>query len=161
MEEVLPPETAEGAGFEYTRIRQFTVFLENKVGRLQSLVRALEEGAGPVVGLSIEESGDSGLVRLVCKHADYGRELLRTGGFSFSESELIAVELPRNAKQPLFSVCSALLTAEINLHYAYPLFFTKSGRPAIAMYLDDPTLSAQVLIKKGFTIIGESDLQEP
>jgi len=39
MEEVLPPQTQEGAGFESTRVRQFTVFMENRVGRLQSLDR--------------------------------------------------------------------------------------------------------------------------
>ena len=52
MEEVLPPQTMEGAGFEPARVRQFTVFLENKVGRLQNLVRALEAGHGKIVALS-------------------------------------------------------------------------------------------------------------
>ena len=59
MEEVLPPETAEGSGFERPFVRQFTIFLENKVGRLQALMRSLEQGVGVVAGLSIEESGDS------------------------------------------------------------------------------------------------------
>ena len=45
MEEVLPPQTQEGAGFEPTRVRQFTVFMENRVGRLQQLVRSYEEAA--------------------------------------------------------------------------------------------------------------------
>ena len=56
MEEVLPPQTQEGAGFELTRIRQFTVFLENRVGRLRAMLDALEEEAGMIVGLCIEES---------------------------------------------------------------------------------------------------------
>jgi hypothetical protein len=159
MEEVLPPQTAHGAGFELTRVRQFTVFLENRVGRLQMLVRALETSRGKIVALSIEESADAALVRLICSHPEFSRTALQESGFSFSESEVLAVELPRNTKQPLISICSALLAAEINIHYIYPLMVRPRG-PALALYVDDPTLAAQLLIRKGFTLIGESDLGE-
>ena len=71
----------------------------------------------------------------------------------------MAVELPRRTKQPLLAVCSALLAAEINIHYAYPLMRRPSG-PAMALYVDDPTLAAQLLIKKGFKLLSESDLRE-
>ena len=62
MEEVLPPQTESGSGFEPVTVRQFTVFLENRVGRLALLVRALEEST-QIVGLAIEESADSCLRR--------------------------------------------------------------------------------------------------
>lgn len=159
MEDVLPPQTEHGAGFEPPRVRQFTIFLESKVGRLQNLVRFLEEGVGRIVALSIEESGDAALVRLICGHSNYGRELLRTAGLAFAESELLAVQLPKRTKQPLVAICSALLAAEINIHYAYPLLVSKGG-PALALYVEDPTLAADLLIRKGFTLLAESDLQE-
>ncbi len=159
MEETILPQTQEGAGFEPTRIRQFTVFLENKVGRLQSLVRAFEEGEVRIVALSIEESADSALIRVICSDADLGRQVLMQGGFHFSESELLAVELPKRTRQPLIAICSALLAAEINIHYAYPLLLRPHG-PTLALYLDDPTLAAQILIRKGFTLVGESDLRK-
>jgi hypothetical protein len=158
MEEVLPPQTEEGAGFEPTRVRQFTIFLDNRVGRLGTLVRTLDEGESKIVALSIEESADSALVRLICSAPDHSRAALREAGFSFGESELLAVELPRRTKQPLLAICSALLTAEINIHYAYPLLLRPHGQPALALYVEDPTLAAQILIRKGFTLIGESDL---
>jgi hypothetical protein len=158
MEEVLPPQTQEGAGFEPTRVRQFTVFLENKVGRLQTLVRALEQGSGKIVAMSIHESADSALVRLICSDPDESRDILRYGGFAFSESELLVVELPRKTKQPLIDICAALLSAEINIHYAYPLLL-RPRAPSLALYVDDPTLAARLLIRKGFTLIGESDLK--
>jgi hypothetical protein len=157
MEQVLPPQTQDGAGFESPRVRQFTVFLENKVGRLQTLIRSLEQGVGRIVALSIEESGDAALIRLICAQPDFGRELLQTGNFSFCESELLAVELPVGTNQPLLAVCAALLTAEINIHYAYPLLSRPRG-PTIALYVDDITLSAELLIRKGFNLVGQSDL---
>ena len=159
MEEILPPQTQSGAGFELTRIRQFTIFLDNRVGRLGMLVRTLEEGAARICGLSIEESADSSLVRLICSEPDLSRDLLQKEGFAFCESELLAVELPKASKQPVLAICSALLAAEINIHYAYPLLLRPHGQPALALYVEDPTLAAQILIRKGFTLIGESDLE--
>lgn len=158
MEELLPPETMGGAGFEPTRVRQYTVFLENKVGRLQSLVRALEQGSGKIVAMSIHESADSALIRLICSDPDESRDILKYAGFAFSESELLVVELPKRSKQPLIDICSALLAAEINIHYAYPLLL-RPRAPSLALHVDDSTLAARLLIKKGFILIGESDLR--
>lgn len=157
MEEVLPPETQSGAGFELTRVRQFTIFLDNRVGRLQTLVRTLED-VSRIVALSIEESGDAALVRLICAEPDLGRDALADAGFSFTESEVLAVALPRRSRQPLTAVCTALLAGEINIHYAYPLLASPKG-PAVALYVEDPTLAAQLLIRKGFDLLAESDLK--
>src|SRR5688500_19499002 len=103
MEEVLPPQTREGAGFEPTQVRQFTIFLENRVGRLQTLVRSLEEAVVQIVGLAIEESADSALVRLICSDPDHGRDALKEAGFTFSESDLLIVELPKLTRHHLVS----------------------------------------------------------
>ncbi len=158
MEEVLPPQVEHGSGFERTRVPQFTVFLENRVGRLTTLLRTLEERVGRVCALAIEESADAALVRLICADPNMSRSALRRNGFSFSETDILAVELPRQTKLPLIAICAALLSAEINIHYAYPLL-TRPRGPALALYVDDPTLAAQILIRKGFTLIGESDLK--
>lgn len=159
MQETLPPQTAEGAGFELTRVRQFTIFIENKVGRLQLVLRAVEEGVGRIVALMIEECGETALIRMICAEPDYARELLRTAGLPFSETEVLVVAVPQKGRQPLLSICSALLAAEINIHYTYPLFRSPAG-PAMALYLDDPTLAAQLLIRKGFTLVSEGDLRK-
>ena len=158
MEEVLPPATQRGSGFESTRVRQFTIFLENRVGRLTLLVRALEKYVGKIVAMAIEESADSALVRLICADPDAGRHTLHQEGFSFSEVDVLAVALPTNSSSPLEAICSALLAAEINIHYAYPLLVSPRG-PALAVYCDDATLASQLLIRKGFVLIGESDLK--
>jgi hypothetical protein len=158
MEEILPPAIEHGAGFEPTRVRQFTIFLENRVGRLTSLVRALEVEVGAIIALSIEESADTALVRMICSDADAGRELLRRERFSFSEVDVLAVELPKGSGQALLPICSALLAAEINIHYAYPLLSCPRGQ-GLVLYVDDPTLAARLLIRKGFNLIGESDLK--
>jgi hypothetical protein len=158
MEEVLPPQTHSGAGFELTRLRQFTVFLENHVGRLRTLLSTIEDPETGMVAFTIEESAESALVRFVCREPDVVRESLTKAGFCFAESEVLAVELPRKVQEPFGSICSALLGAEISVHYAYP-FLVRPRGPAIVLYVEDPTLAAQLLIKKGYRLLGESDLR--
>ncbi len=158
MEEVVSPQTEHGSGFEPTRLRQFTIFMDNRVGRLQVLVKALETGPHEIIAIAIEECADSALVRLVCRYPDLTREALRRDGFAFTESEVLGVELPGGRRQPLLAVTAALLSAEINIHYLYPLM-RRFDRPALILYVEDLTLSAQILIRKGFVLLGESDFR--
>jgi hypothetical protein len=157
MEEVLPPETEQGAGFESTRLPQFTVFLENRVGKLGPLVRLFEEHCGRINALAIEESADAALIRVICSSPESGRTLLKEHGFSFTETDVLAVELPRKSTKPMAGVCTALLAAEINIHYAYPMLVPPRG-PVVVLYVDDPTMAARILIKKRFNLIGLTDL---
>ena len=121
------------------------------------MVRAVEASEARIVALSIEESADCSLVRLIVSNADAGRDALSANRLSFAEAELLAVEVPKRSSQPLMAVCSALLAAEINIHYCYPLLHRPRG-PALALYVDDRILAARLLIKKGFILLGESDL---
>ena len=160
MEElVLPPQTAGGAGFESPRVRQFIVFLENRVGRLQQLLSVFETQKLHIAGLSIQESSDAALIRLICSDHAAGREALTASGFCYGESELLAIELAGESTKSLIKICSALLAAEINIHYAYPLLRDKKA--ALALYVDDPTLAVHILMRKQFKLIGESDLLGP
>lgn len=105
MEEVLPPQTQDGAAYEPPRVRQFTVFMENKVGRLQQLVRGHEEAGGKIVALSVQSQSDTSLVRLICANPDMGRDVLQREGFSFTEQDVLVVEVPARSKHPLTAVC--------------------------------------------------------
>jgi hypothetical protein len=158
MHDLLPPDTGTSSGFERTSLRQFNIFLENRVGRLSLLLHALEEGGQNVNAINIEESADAALVRLICSDATIGRRCLLDAGFSFSESDVLSVVLPPKQSFPLIAICRALLAAEINVHYAYPMLRSPRG-PAIILYVDDRTLAAQILIRKGFQLVGESDLK--
>ena len=158
MEEtVIPLQTAHGGGFEQKRVCQFVVFLENRVGRLRKLVQIFEDSTAKIVALSVEESSEAALVRLICSDSKVAKSVLEDNGFAFGQTDLIAVELPQNTTSPLLAICNALLQAEINIHSAYPLLVAPKN-PTIALYLDEPTFAAEILVRKGFILIGESDL---
>jgi hypothetical protein len=138
-------------------LRQFAVFVENRVGRLHELLRLFESHEIRVVALSIANSVDCAFVRIMVNDADRGREILQLSKFPFAEIDLIGVELP-DGSQPFVQICLALLQAELNIHYTYPLLYHRSGRGAIAMYVDDVDLALRTLEEKGLNIVTESDL---
>jgi hypothetical protein len=60
----------------------------------------------------------------------------------------------------LLGLCRALLSAELSIRYVYPLLVMPHGRSAVAVQCDDPTLAIEILLKKGFVLLGENDLGE-
>src|SRR5436190_13305723 len=92
-------------GRNYPTIRQFTVFLENRVGQLLEVVRRFEGSKVRICALSINDSAECAFVRFLLSHPEQGREILERAGLALIESDLIGVELP-NEPQPLLRVCT-------------------------------------------------------
>ena len=144
-------------GRDYPSIRQFTVFLENKVGQLLDIVRRFEGGKVRIVAISINDSTECAFVRFLLSHPEQGREILERAGLAMIETDLIAVELPESS-QPLLKVCTALLQAEVNIVQAYPLILRPNDRPVVALMVDNIDTAMDTLHLKGFNILTEGDL---
>lgn len=144
-------------GRNYPAIRQFTVFLENRVGQLLEVVRRFEGSQVQIVAFSISDSAECAFVRFLLSHPEEGREILERAGLAIIESDLIGVELP-DGPQPLLQICTALLQAEVNIVQAYPLMFRPHGRPAVALMVDNIEMGLETLAQCGFTMITEGDL---
>ena len=148
---------ATARGRNWPTLRQFTVFLENRVGQLLEVVRRFDGSKVRIVALSITDSGECAFVRFLLSHPEQGREILERAGLALIESDLIGVELP-DGHQPLLRICTALLQAEVNIIQAYPILARPRGRPAVALMVDNTEMGLETLINKGFTIISEADL---
>ena len=146
-------------GRNYPSIRQFTVFLENRVGQLLEVVRRFEGSKVRIVALSISDSAECAFVRFLLSHPEQGREILERAGLALIESDLIGVELP-DGPQPLLRVCTALLQAEINIIQAYPLLVRPHGQPCVALMVDNIEMGLETLAAKGFSMISEADLTQ-
>ena len=138
-------------------LRQFCVFLENRVGRLNELMKHLESPDLKVLGLGIVDSVDFAMVRLILSNTDRAREKLELSGFLFSESDVVGVELPDD-DMPLSAICTTLVKAEMNIHHAYPLLYRHRGRGTVALYVDDVDHAIKLLREAGYRVITESDL---
>lgn len=146
-------------GRNYPSIRQFTVFMENRVGQLMEVIRRFEGSRVRIVALSITDSAECSFVRFLLSHPEQGREILERAGLALIESDLIGVELPEG-HQPLLQVCTALLQAEVNIIQAYPLILRPRGHAAVALMVDNIEMGLETLDRKGFTMISEADLAE-
>ena len=147
-------------GRNYPAIRQFTAFLENRVGQLLEVVRRFEGSKVRIVAISITNSSECSFVRFLVSHPEEGREILERAGLAIIESDLIGVELPEGP-QGLLQICTALLQAEVNIIQAYPLLVRPRGRASVALMVDNIEMGLETLAGKGFSMITEADLQEP
>ena len=151
---------ATGRGRNYPAIRQFTVFLENRVGQLLEVIRRFEGTKVRIVALSISDAGECAFVRFLLSHPEEGREVLERAGLAIIESDLIGVDLPHGS-DALQRICTALLQAEVNIIQAYPLLVRPRGQASVALMVDNIEMGQETLAGKGFSMITEADLQEP
>lgn len=138
-------------------LRQFCVFLENRLGRLRDLLCHLEKHDLRIVALSIIDSHDSAVARIMLSSYDRGREILNLSGFAYFEGDIIGVALPKG-EQPFVTLCSSLLQAEVNIQYTYPLMCRPDGRSAIAISVEDIEMAIKVLTEHGHRLVNEDDL---
>jgi hypothetical protein len=154
-QQAIPYQTARG--YTPPTVKQFGVFLENKVGKLFELVSLFDSAPNVhLCAFSVVEASDYAVVRIIPNNADAARALLREHGLPFSEFDLLIVELAD--QHTLTSMCLYLLGAELNIRFAYPLMLRPDGTPTIALAVDDQMLAGQILRKKNFRLLGEEDL---
>jgi hypothetical protein len=146
-------------GRNYPVIRQFTVFLENRVGKLLEVLRRFEGSRVKIVAISITDAGECAFARFMFSLPEQGREVLERAGLAIVESDLIGLELP-DSRQPLLEICTALLQAEVNIIQAYPLLVPPRGRAAVALMVDNIEMGQETLASKGFRMLTENDLLE-
>ncbi len=137
---------------------QFSVFLDNRVGKLLELVDIFDGYSIRLVALSVIDSADHGVVRLITNNSDEARRLLKSHHMPYSESDVLVVKL--SPPQGLADLCRCLLAAELSIHYAYPLMVHFESGTAIAFQTDDSVIACQILMRKNVELLGESDLSD-
>ena len=151
-----PPATETEYGYAPPTVRQFSVFLNNKVGKLLELLRTFDEAPSTrLAAFSIVDSSDYAVVRMIFTNADAARHILRRSQYTFAETDLIIMEL--GEQQCLSGACLYLLGAELNIRFAYPIMF-RGDHPAVAICVDDNHLAGQILLRKRFRLLAEEDL---
>ncbi|MBC7835695.1 MAG: acetolactate synthase [Phycisphaerales bacterium] len=144
------------AGFAPPTVTQFSIFLENRVGRLHEMVRTFENSLVQLCALSVHDAADHAVVRVITNNSSETKLLLTRHQIAFSELEVLLVELGKN--HGLERLCMYLLTAELNIRFAYPLLCRPNNVAAMALAVDDLTLAGQILRRKEFRLFGEADL---
>jgi len=150
-----PFETAEGS--DYPACVQLTVFLENRVGQLLRLTRLLDGQAIRILGLTTDAAADCGTVRLLVDDPEAAQQAISAAGFAIAESELIVVELPPG-QRGIITVCTALISGEVNILYAYPLLGSPKHGPCLAIHVDNLPQAVVILNGRNFNVLDQSQL---
>ncbi len=138
-------------------VKQFSVFLINRTGALLSVVKLLEDANVHVVGLSVQDSVDVTVVRMIVSDPDTVETLFIEKGIPYGTCDLVVVEL-RQGPEDLSKALRVFLEAETNIHFAYPLLVRPNGQALLALHLEDTDLGAQVMGQHGFKTLRQKDL---
>lgn len=149
------PETTSKIGGPL--VKQFSVFLPNKVGAMLEIVKLLATRNAHVVALSITEQTDSAIARIVVSDPEAVENIFHEHEVAFGISQMVVVELQEVATE-LPKLLAALLMAEVNMHLSYPLLVRPHGLAALALHVDDAECACSVLQSQGFKMLSQSDI---
>lgn len=139
-------------------IKQISIFMENKPGRMAKVAKTLSEAKVNMRALTIAEAGDFGVIRMVVDDTEKGYRVLRDGGFTVSETDVLAVEI-KDIPGGLYEIAKALGETDINMDYAYAFVTAKAERAMLILRVDDTKRAAQVLQAAGVRIATRQELQ--
>ncbi len=110
-----------------------------------------------VIGLSVQDSCDATVARLVVNDPDSAEELFMEQGIAYTLSELVVVKMKESGAD-LKKCLNVLYEAETNLDYAFSLMVQHQGHSLLAMFLEDCEFGASVLNQAGLTVVYEDEL---
>jgi len=148
----LPKTTSKRDG---PLVKQFSVFLPNKVGAMLDIVKLLNSHSCHVVAMSVSESTDSAIARVVVSDPEDVEKLFRQNNIAFGMCEVVVVEM-REVATDLAKLFAALFMAEVNVHFTYPLLMRPRGQAALALHLDDNDCAISVLTGAGFQLLSQT-----
>jgi len=139
------------------KVEQVSVFLENKPGSLEEVTRILKEANINIRTLSLADTTDFGILRLIVNNVDTTSRVLRDNGFRVSRTTVVAVEVP-DRPGGLHSILAVLKNDNILVEYLYA-FVEKSGENAVIIFrFDDSDAAIDVLRKNDFNVISGEKL---
>lgn len=139
------------------KVRQISVFIENRAGRLETVARLLGEAGINIRALSLADTSDFGILRLIVNKPEEAQTMLRQQGFTIKLTEVVAVEVP-DVPGGLARVLGLLGSKGLNVEYMYA-FVEKSTDKAILVFrFDNAVAAADTLQRGGVRILREEDV---
>lgn len=138
-------------------VRQFSVMLPNRVGALAALVKMLRASSIEVIGLSVQDSRDATIARLVVSDPDSTEQIFMEKGIPHATCELVVVAL-RESGPGVLQCLDTLMIAETNIDFAYALLPATQDMSMLAMHVEDYEFAVAILHQSGFRLMYQEDL---
>lgn len=138
-------------------VEQIAVFLENKSGRLAEIATILADNDINIRALSVADTADFGILRLIVDKVEEAKTALKEGGFTVGKTDVIAVEV-EDACGGLAKVLDSLSSSQINVEYMYA-FVNRVGEKAVLIFRFEKMEEAILKLKAGgFRILTKDDV---
>ena len=128
------------------RIKQISVFAENQPGRLQSILEVLERKSVSIRALSVSDTAEFGIVRMILANPEFGLESLREAGFTARMDWILSAEIPDVPGGLLHAVVEPLAAAGVNLKYFYAYIEQSAGDKAMVVLKTDDLEKAEGIL---------------
>lgn len=138
-------------------INQISVFLENKPGQLAEFTRLLEQNQIDMRALSIAETQDFGILRLIVDDPYDTVNVAKDAGYICAVTSVLAIEIP-DKPGSLVKMLSVLGEAGINVEYTYAFLTRKKDVAYMIFRVNDPDKASEVLVRGGVRPLSQDDL---
>ncbi len=134
---------------ESNTIQQLSVFLENREGRLDDVLKVLAENEVNIVALSLADTSDYGMLRMIVSDPQKGRTALKEAGITAMLTDVVALRVP-HATGSLSKAMHQIVEGEVNVEYMYA--FANGNDAAAVLKSDDPARVTDILKGSGFDV---------
>ena len=139
------------------KLKQLSVFLENKPGALSAPCRLLAKANINIHTFALADTREFGILRLIVENSDKARRLLQRNGFAVKITEVVALEVP-DRPGGLAAILEALEGTGINLEYAYAFTSKAKGHGLLVFRFSDPDGALKVLQARRISAVGKAEL---
>jgi len=139
------------------KIKQLSVFLENKPGRLSVPCKTLAKAGLSILTLSLADTRQFGILRLILKDWEKARAALQGAECVVNVTEVIAIEV-EDRPGGLADVLEIIEKAGVNLEYMYAFTFRSEDKAVLVFRFEDPDAAIKLLQSKGVNVIGSVEL---
>ncbi|HWP98542.1 MAG TPA: ACT domain-containing protein [Syntrophomonadaceae bacterium] len=137
--------------------KQISIFLENKAGRLSHVTRTLGEANINIRALSIADTSDFGILRIIVNDPDKAYRILKEAGFTVSETEVIAVQVA-DTPGSLANVLEQMSEENLNIEYMYAFLGTAADDALVIFKVEDISRVQEAFKRKGIKFLEENQL---
>ncbi len=139
------------------KLKQTSVFLENRKGRLWKAISTLREADINIRALSIADTSEFGILRMIVPDPDKAKEVLEENTFVVKTNEVIGVEIP---DQPggLDGILETLTKADINVEYLYAFVEKKADQAIVVLRTEDIDAGIKALKEGGANLLSPEEL---
>jgi hypothetical protein len=141
------------------KIKQISIFLENRKGRLYDVCSLLGKKDVNIRALNVAETESFGILRIVVNKPDVAVEVLKDAGIVARITDVIAVEV-EDKPGGLADILKVLADEDVNIEYMYGFMEKSSDRALMVFRFDDVDKAAQILKKHNIKIVGEQGVRE-